>query len=70
MKCDNYYLDLDKINALVDTTQRDTIHRYYLDMMHSFVDGRLSMATSIFNTLNQGGYLRELRGERIDKVLS
>lgn len=70
MKFDNYYLDLDKINKLSDKSQREILHRYYMDMMNSFGDGRLAMATSIFNTLNQGGYLKELRAERIDKVLS
>lgn len=70
MKFDNYYLDLDKINKLSDKSQREILHRYYMDMMNSFGDGRFAMATSIFNTLNQGGYLKELRAERIDKVLS
>lgn len=70
MKFDNYYLDLDKINKLSDKSQREILHRYYMDMMNSFGDGRVAMATSIFNTLNQSGYLKELRAERIDKVLS
>jgi hypothetical protein len=28
------------------------------------------MATSIFNTLSQSGYLKEIRTEKIDQILS
>lgn len=70
MKFDNYYLDLDKVNTLSSKEEKEQIHRYYMDMMHSFTDGRDSVGMSLFNTLNQGGYLKEVRSEKIDKVLS
>jgi hypothetical protein len=41
-----------------------------MDMMHCFSDNRNSMATSIFNTLSQSGYLKEIRTEKIDQILS
>ena len=70
MKFDNYYLDLKKINSLKSKTEREQINRYYMDMMHSFSDGRNSVGMSLFNTLFTAGYLKELRTEKIDKVLS
>lgn len=70
MKFDNYYLDLDKVNTLSSKEEKEQIHRYYMEMMHSFTDGRNSFGMSLFNTLNQGGYLKEVRSEKIDKVLS
>jgi hypothetical protein len=70
MKFDNYYLDLEKINTLSTDQEKDRIHRYYMDMMMSFSDNRYSVGKSIFNTLYQSGYLKELREEKIDKVLS
>jgi hypothetical protein len=70
MKFDNYYLDLEKVNSLSTKEEKEQIHRYYMEMMHSFVDGRNSMGMSLFNTLSQSGYLKEIRGEKIDKILS
>lgn len=70
MKYDNYYLDLEKVNSLSSKEEKDQIHRYYMEMMHSFIDKRESMGMSLFNTLNQSGYLREIRSEKIDKILS
>lgn len=70
MKLDNYYLDLDKVNEISCVEEKGQIHRYYMDMMHCFVENRTSMGISIFNTLNQAGYLKELRSEKIDKILS
>lgn len=70
MKFDNYYLDLEKINDLSTEKEKDQIHRYYVDMMHSFIDNRNSIGKSIFNTLYHAGYLKEVREEKIDKVLS
>ena len=40
MKFDNYYLDLKKVNSLKSKIKREQISRYYMDMMHSFYDGR------------------------------
>lgn len=70
MKFDNYYLDLKKVDKLKCKHERERIHRYYMDMMHSFNEGRSSIGLSIFNTLDQSGYLKELRSEKIDKILS
>jgi hypothetical protein len=70
MKFDNYYLDLDKVNSLQSKEEKEQIHRYYVDMMHSFSDNRNSMGISIFNTLFHSGYLKEIRSEKIDQILS
>lgn len=72
MKFDNYYLDLEKVNTIVDKEEKEQIHRYYMEMMHCFTDGgsRVSIGSSLFNTLNQAGYLKEVRSEKIDKILS
>jgi hypothetical protein len=70
MKFDSYYLDLEKVNSLGTKEEKDQIHRYYMDMMHCFSDNRNSMATSIFNTLSQSGYLKEIRTEKIEQILS
>ncbi len=70
MKFDNYYLDLDKINTLTSEQEKDQIHKYYMDMMHSFLDKRPEIGKSIFHTLYQAGYLKEIRSEKIEKVLN
>jgi hypothetical protein len=70
MKFDNYFLDLEKVNSLPSKEEREQIHRYYVDMMIYFTDNRTSMGMSLFNTLNQADYLKELRTEKIDKILS
>lgn len=70
MKIDNYYLDLEKVNSLQDADEKERIHRYYMDMMQYFDEKKNSIGTSLFNTLNQAGYLKEVRSEKIDKILS
>jgi hypothetical protein len=70
MKFENYYLDLEKVNSLSTNDERDRIHGYYMDMMHCFSDNRKEMGISIFNTLVNGEYLKEIRSEKIDKILS
>ena len=70
MKFENYYLDLEKINSLSSKEEKEQIHRYYMDMMHSFSDNRNTIGVSIFNTLNQSGYLKEVITEKINKILS
>lgn len=72
MKFDNYYLDLEKVNTIQDKEEKETIHRYYMEMMHCFCDGatRNSIGMSLFNTLSQAGYLKEIRSEKIEKILS
>lgn len=70
MKFENYYLDLDKVNNLSSKEEKEQIHKYYVDMMYSFTDNRVQIGISIFNTLYQSGYLKEVREEKIDKLLS
>ena len=70
MKYENYYLDLDKVSNLNTEDEKKTIHDYYRDMLHCFSDNRTGMATSLFNTLFNNGYLKEVRSEKIEKILS
>lgn len=70
MKFDNYYLDLKKVNSLKSKIKREQISRYYMDMMHSFSEGRNSIGMSIFNTLYTAEYLKEIRSEKIDKIIN
>lgn len=69
MKIENYYLDLGALSKL-DCKEKETIHSYYRDMLYSFNDNRSSMAESMFNTLYSAGYLKEIRDEKLDKLLS
>jgi hypothetical protein len=70
MKYENYYLDLDKLSELNTEDEKRAIHDYYRDMLHCFSDNRTGMATSLFNTLFNNGYLKEVRSEKIEKILS
>jgi hypothetical protein len=70
MKFDNYYLDLEKVNALSSKEEKEQIHRYYMEMIHSSEGGLKLSANSFFNTLYYGGYLKEVRVEKLDKILS
>lgn len=70
MKVEQYYLDLQKVNDLPTKEEKEQIHRYYLDMLHLFQDGRDSVAKSIFLTLNKGGYLVDNREEKIDQIIN
>lgn len=70
MKYENYYLDLDKVSNLKTEDEKRQIHDYYRDMLHCFTDSRTGMATSLFNTLFNNGYLKELRSEKIEQILS
>lgn len=69
IKVDNYYLDLNKVSELKSAGERDRIHSYYTEMMHCFHDKRDSMGESIFYTLYKGGYLKDVRDEKLDKIL-
>jgi hypothetical protein len=70
MKFENYYLDLEKVNSIQEKEEKEQIHRYYMDMMHCFIDKRDSMGMSLFNTLYVSGYLKEIRNEKINQILS
>jgi hypothetical protein len=69
MKYENYYLDLDKLSELKTEDEKKAIHDYYRDMLLSFSDNK-TMSSSLFNTLFNNGYLKEVRSEKIDKILS
>ena len=69
MKIENYYLDLNKVQQLVDKEVRDQIHSYYKDMLYSIQDGRKEMGISIMNTLIKSGYLIDYRDEKINDIL-
>lgn len=66
----NYYLDLEKVNKLESKEEKQRIHNYYMDMLHSSNDKRHEIATSLFHTLYNNGYLKEVRDEKLDKILS
>ena len=70
MDIKNYYLDLVKVQSLTDEQQKQ-INTYYFDMLHMSSDSlKNSMVISLFNTLYQNGYLKEVRSEKIDKLIS
>ena len=69
-KVDNYYLDLEKVCELKSKEEKQRIHNYYTDMLHSAHDKREGVAKSLFHTLYNNGYLKEVRDEKIDKILS
>lgn len=70
MDITKYYLSLDKVSELKSDEEKRIINEYYKDMLFAIEDGRNVQATSIFNTLENGGYLINIRDEKIDKVLS
>jgi hypothetical protein len=70
MKLDQYYLDLEKVNKLSSKEDKEQIHRYYLDMLHSSLDGREIISNSLFKTLLNGGYLVDSRDEKIDQIIN
>lgn len=68
MDITKYYLDLSKLSNLSEDERRE-IHNYYRDMLNCLADNRAEQAISFFNTLENGGYLINIRDEKIDKVL-
>jgi len=70
MDITKYYLSLDKISELGSDEEKRIIHEYYKEMLFAIEAGKNVQATSIFNTLENGGYLINIRDEKIDKVLS
>lgn len=69
MKLENYYLNLDKVAEIESKHDRDTINNYYRDMLHYFLDGREDAGKSIMLTLEKGGYLVDLRDEKLSAIL-
>jgi hypothetical protein len=68
MDITQYYLDLKKVNSL-DKEAANKIHDYYRDMIYSSEDGRKNISISLFNTLNNNGYLKSIRDEKIGLIL-
>jgi hypothetical protein len=68
MDITQYYLDLKKINSLNKETA-SKIHEYYRDMIYAFEDGRKNISISLFNTLNNNGYLKNTRDDKIETIL-
>jgi hypothetical protein len=68
MDLTQYYLDLDKISSL-DKENANKIHEYYRDMIYTYEDGRKSISISLFNTLNNNGYLKNIRDEKLGLIL-
>ena len=71
----NYYLDLDKVSKITNEEDRSRIHDYYKDMLSYTDTGTFNnMATSIFNTLDMAGYikdrLKENRDEKIGELIN
>ena len=70
LKIEQYYLDLKKVGKIKSDSERDKIHRYYLDLMHAANDGRQQQALSLMLTLLSSGYLIDSRNEKIEHLLS
>jgi hypothetical protein len=71
MELKNYCLDLDKVNKISEKDNRDKINDYYQTMLSAnYHDKNDELALNYFNTLNQAGYLIDMREQKIDKVLS
>ncbi len=69
MDITHYYLDLEKLKSL-EKEDANKIHDYYRDMIYTYEDGRISISISLFNTLNNNGYLRNIRDEKLETILN
>lgn len=69
MKIENYCLNLKAMKEL-EEKDKEVIHSYYKDMLYCFSDGRKEMCISIMNTLLLGGYLIDVRENKIDEILN
>jgi hypothetical protein len=68
MDLTQYYLDLEKLKYL-EKEEVSRIHEYYRDMIYTYEEGRKNIAISLFNTLNNNGYLKSIRDEKIIEIL-
>lgn len=68
----NYYLDIDKINSMYkeQKEERSRIHEYYRDMVYAYSDDRKDVFENFFNTLLNAGFLKNIRDEKLDQILS
>jgi hypothetical protein len=65
---DNWYLDFEGVDKL-DEVKQEIIHNYYKDMLYAFEENRPTMGYSLFLTLQKNGYLKNIRGEKIEELL-
>jgi hypothetical protein len=71
MELKNYCLDLEKVNKITEKDTRDRINEYYQSMLNfKYIDGKNDLALNYFNTLLLGGYLIDIRDQKIEKILS
>ena len=68
IKLDNWYLDFEGVDKL-DELKQEIIHNYYKDMLYAFEENRQTMGYSLFLTLQKNGYLKNIRGEKIEELL-
>lgn len=68
-KIENYYLNLKKLEVL-EREDYIRIYEMYRDMLYNFQDSRTLIAESFFNTLYKGGYLLNMREEKIEEILN
>ncbi len=69
MDLTQYYLDLEKLKFL-EKEEASRIHEYYRDMIYTYEDGRKNIAISFFNTLNNNGFLVNIRDGKLGLVLN
>jgi hypothetical protein len=71
MDLKNYCLDLEKVNKISEKDIREQINNYYERMiMAKYIDKKDELSQNYFNTLYQGGFLIDLRDDKINKILS
>ena len=71
MDLKNYCLNIEKVNKISEKDTRENIHNYYQIMLSaSYHDKNNGLAMNYFNTLLLGGYLIDIRDEKIEKILS
>lgn len=68
MDITNYYLNFGALN-LLEKEDKTRIHEYYRDMVYANSDGRKEVVTFLFNTLNQNGFLLNIREEKLNNIL-
>lgn len=64
----NYYLDISSLKDL-DSSEKDTIHSYYRDMLCLGYEGRHDIASSYFNTLDVAGHIKNRTQEEREKKI-
>jgi hypothetical protein len=68
MDITKYYLNFESFK-LLDKEDKTRIHDYYREMVYAHSDGRKEVTTSLFNTLNNNGFLQNIREEKLKGIL-